>query len=194
VFVPTALSLPPKPILGHRFLLKSPGFKSPLQITRPFSVVCCDTQGVHATEFPLRGTLGSFLSPLESILTKKRAAIFFRTNTYEKTGVGVATPFLCPNGFVNFAGPPKNDQVGYVSRGTCLLRPRSHSKSHRPRLRLRKILDAPFVNFWSSVSPARNLPTTPLILLLRDSVPLFTMGVYSGSREANSCNSPHRGF
>jgi len=53
---------------------------------------------------------------------------------------------------------------------------------------------AAFVNFSSAVSPARNLPTSPLILLLRDSVPLRTMGVYSGSREANLCNnSPHRG-
>ena len=51
---------------------------------------------------------------------------------------------------------------------------------------------AAVVNFSSAVSPARNLPTSPLILLLRDSAPLPTMGVYSGSREANSCNFPHR--
>jgi len=159
---------------------------------------------------PLDSALTDLLpvTPLDSALTKSTSRNSFRICTYKKRGEGVSVMVNHPQSALLSAQPlPLPPPSALILRSTRHPTPRSKPPLFSYRRPLcRRGGTAPGTLQASRLCHPRNLPTQLVILLLRDSVPIRSVGVYSafsarhfalnvkGPREAKLCNFQVRGF
>src|SRR5579864_3393031 len=118
------------------------------------------------------------LSPLESALTKK--------------GVGGGGGRFCPARYC----PSVSEPVEPVASRHFLAASSSEKAqaSYTDHCEVGPPFGSRVTTQWSPFCHPGNLPTRLDILMGRDSFPSGAWGVYSGSREAHSCNFLVRGF
>src|SRR5579862_5120584 len=122
---------------------------------------------------------------------KNGAAISFRISTYEKRGRGWGGRF-CPARYC----PSVSEPVEPVASRHFLAASSSEKApaSFTDPCEVGPPFGSRVTTQWSPFCHPRNLPTRLDILMGRDSFPSGAWGVYSGSREAHSCNFLVRGF